>query len=145
MKTMVSIEPLDLYSEVPRSSRESFAGVVHLPRMTDKARAFKNETLGEYIYPCPLDRLVLKYLKIDAESFASLAKDNDDKIIERFAEDLNGMRTQVDREKLKEQVLDRKPSLEDMHWFVKQRDHIESGRTDVVTYVDLNDLEEGHI
>ncbi len=145
MKTLEGIKSLDLDVEVPRSSRKSFAGIVHLPRMTDKARAYKNETLGEYIYPCPLDRLVLNYMEIDAESFANRAEGNDDLEISNFAQKINRWRTEEEKGLLRKKILDRKPAPEDMQWFEEQRNQFGPGRTDVVTYVDLNDLEEGHI
>jgi hypothetical protein len=145
METLEKINVLDLNFEVPRSSRESFAGIVHLPRMTDKARAYKNGVLGEYIYPCPLDRLVLNYLEVDAESFANRVEAKDDNEIENYVEKINRWRSEEDKELLRQKILDRKPSPEDMEWFVSQRDLLEPGRTDVVTYVGLNDLEEGHI
>jgi hypothetical protein len=145
MKTLEEIKSLNLNIEVPRSSRENFAGIVHLPRMTDKARAYRNETLGEYIYPCPLDRLVLNYMEIDAESFANRAESNDDLEIANFAQKINRWRSEEEKELLRKKILDRKPASEDLEWFVSQRNLFGEGRTDVVTYVDLNDLEEGHI
>jgi hypothetical protein len=105
MKTLEKINVLDLNVEEPRDFAESFAGIVHLPRMTDKARAYKNGTLSDFIYPCPLDRLVLNYLEVDAESFANRAEVKDDEDIENFAEKINRWRSEEDRELLKQKIL----------------------------------------
>jgi len=69
---------LNLNIAVPRSSKDTLAGLAHLPRMIDKARALRNNTLGEYIYPWPIDRHVLNFLETDPEDFADLAEVNDD-------------------------------------------------------------------
>jgi len=62
----------DLTKGPPRSPRERLAGVVHLPRLLDKARARSGGRLGEYIYPCPLDQKVLGFLELEPEAVASL-------------------------------------------------------------------------
>jgi len=105
METLEKIKFLDLSVEEPRDFAESFAGIVHLPRMTDKARAYKNGTLSDFIYPCPLDRQVLNYLEVDAESFANRAEKNDDDEIEAYAEKINRWRSEEDREMLRQKIL----------------------------------------
>ena len=62
MNLIEKVESLDLNVSVPRSSKETMAGLAHLPRMIDKARAYRSNTIGEYIYPCPLDWRILKLL-----------------------------------------------------------------------------------
>ncbi len=57
-----SIEFPDLTKTFPRSPRIKMAGLAHVARMTDKARALKMGTQGEYKYPCPLDEIVLESL-----------------------------------------------------------------------------------
>ena len=47
-----------------------------LPRMIDKARAYNSKTLGEYIFPCPLDKIILEFLNTDYEEIIQLAKAN---------------------------------------------------------------------
>ncbi len=42
-------------------------------------------------------------------------------------------------------ILDRKPDAETMAEFLDQRNQIDPTRTDVTTWADLRDLEEGHI
>jgi len=64
---------LDLTQDVPRSPKEKLCGIVHLPRMIDKVRALKENVLGEYIYPCPLDKIVLNFIKSDEKEFLEKA------------------------------------------------------------------------
>ncbi|MEY4407255.1 MAG: hypothetical protein RL345_1721 [Chloroflexota bacterium] len=42
-------------------------------RMSDKARAQANGTIGEYIYPCPADKRCLEALELDPEAFKAIA------------------------------------------------------------------------
>ena len=57
---------MDLRNSYPRSVHEPLGGYVHLGRMIDKARAKHAGTLGEYIYPCPLDHRLLDFLETRA-------------------------------------------------------------------------------
>ena len=145
MTSIEKINPLDLNIEVPRSSKDYLAGLVHLPRMVDKARAYKNETLGEYIFPCSLDQLVLNFLDVDPKKFVELDNSNEDGQIEEWAKEASRLHSPEEREALNRNILERKPAPKQMPIFLYHRELIEPGRTDVVTYVDLNDLEEGHI
>ncbi len=135
----------NLNTAVPRSSKDTLAGIAHLPRMIDKARALRNSTLGEYIYPCPLDRHVLNFLATSPEDFANLAETNDNAQIAEWAEETGCFRNTKERDLLNRKILDRKPDAEDMAEFLEQRNQIDPTRTDVITWADLRDLEEGHI
>ncbi len=54
---------------------DTLAGYPWLPRMIDKARAARADTLGDYYrYPCPIDRACLEALRIDPEQFADIAE-----------------------------------------------------------------------
>lgn len=139
------IKTPDLNVAVPRSSKDTLAGIAHLPRMIDKARALRNNTLGEYIYPCPLDRHVLNFLATNAEDFADLAEVNDNGQIADWAEETGCFRNSKERHLLNSKILDRKPDTETMTEFLNQRNQIDPTRTDVITWADLRDLEEGHI
>ncbi|MGO9789248.1 MAG: DUF5069 domain-containing protein [Solirubrobacteraceae bacterium] len=72
----------DLSTEEPRPIDATLAGYPWLPRMIDKARAARANTLGDYYrYPCPIDRACLQALGIDPEQFADIVEqapsDND--------------------------------------------------------------------
>jgi hypothetical protein len=135
----------DLNVAVPRSSKDTLAGIAHLPRMIDKARALRNNTLGEYIYPCPLDQHVLNFLATNAEGFADFAEKNDNGQIAEWAEETGCFRNTKEKGLMNSKILDRKPDAETMAEFLEQRNQIDPTRTDVITWADLRDLEEGHI
>ena len=72
---------MDLTRQPPRRPTNlSVAGIVGAARMTDKARAYNNETLGEYIYGenSGLDQRVLAFLGISANAYAEAAGEHDD-------------------------------------------------------------------
>jgi hypothetical protein len=46
--------------DFPRRGREALGGFLWLARVFDKARAAANDTIYDYIYPCPMDRGVLE-------------------------------------------------------------------------------------
>jgi hypothetical protein len=64
---------MDLTQTFPRSPKEKALGLVGIPRMIDKSKAYHAQKLGEYIFPCPLDDIILKFLEIDGEIFAKEA------------------------------------------------------------------------
>ena len=72
---------MDLTRQPPRRpSNLAVAGIVGAARMTDKARAYNSETLGEYIYgeSSGLDQRVLAFLGISADAYAEAAGEHND-------------------------------------------------------------------
>ncbi len=53
----------------PRRGRESIDGYYWLARVFDKARAARNGTIHDYIYPCPMDRGVFDRWGITSRVF----------------------------------------------------------------------------
>ena len=47
-----------------------------LARITDKARAKLDATIGDYIYPWPADKMFLEEHKLNADEFIQIVKDN---------------------------------------------------------------------
>ena len=130
----------------PRSPRIKFAGLVHLARMLDKARAYRCNTLGEYIYPCPMDEAVLEFLQTDHESLANMASDRTDPELENWIKELCASRSSEEFESMNLQMLSRRPEPgEKMDYFIEQRNKIDPSRTDVTTWVDLIELDEGRL
>jgi len=72
----------------PRGREVVIGDVPWLARMTDKARAKADGTIGEYIYPCPMDQRLLSASGISAEDFLDIATKNktDDDVVEAFKE-----------------------------------------------------------
>jgi hypothetical protein len=69
--------------DFPRRAREDIDGFLWLARVFDKARASQNETIHDYIYPCPMDRGVFDRWGITSRMFdAALDScDTDDEIL----------------------------------------------------------------
>jgi hypothetical protein len=53
----------------PRRAREDIDGFLWLARVFDKARAAQNDTIHDYIYPCPMDRGVFDRWGITSRMF----------------------------------------------------------------------------
>ena len=79
---------MDLSRAYPRSPKEEMAGLVHLARMIDKAQAFKQGQMADYIYPSPLDKIILNFLRIDSDVFAAKAMESSDEEIRAWAEEM---------------------------------------------------------
>ena len=137
---------MDLSRAYPRSPNVKMAGLVHLARMIDKAQAFKQNQIADYIYPCPLDKIILNFLRIDSDVFANKAMENGDDEISAWAEETLKDKKPEDFEFINDQILERRPDSEDrLKYFYETRDRIDPSRTDINTWVDLLDLEEGRL
>jgi len=135
---------MDLSKNFPRSPKQKIAGLVQLARMIDKGRAYKTKKLADYIYPCPLDKIILNFLRVDAETFAKMVLDKKDNEISNWAEGLTKSKSSNDISFINKQILDRKPDTQDrLKFFNEIRDKIDPSRSDIITWVDLLDLEEG--
>ena len=135
---------MDLLNSNPRSPIETLALLVHVPRMVDKARAYKKNCLGEYIYPCPLDKIILDFLAIDAEEFAQKAANLNNDYFERWILKIREPKSLEAIRSLNFEILDQSPKTQEQKEKFKQlRDKINEDRTDITTWVDLIDLEEG--
>jgi hypothetical protein len=135
---------MDLSRAFPRSPKQKMAGLVHLPRMIDKGRAYKENKLADYIFPCPLDKIILSFLDIDAEVFAKMTSKKEDDEISEWAKEIIKSKTQSDLNLTNNQILERKPDSKDrFEYFNELRNKIDPSRTDVNTWAELIDLEEG--
>ena len=136
---------MDLRTTFPRSMRVRLEGYVHLARMIDKCRAVLAGTEGEYIYPCPMDDRLMAFAGITAAQFTAAVKQHlsDEGVIQWF----RGMATphpQAELEEWKRMMLSRGPTTpEKQASFNKYRDAVDPSRTDLTSWADLQDLEEG--
>ena len=138
---------MDLTKQYPRSPYSELGGFVMLGRTVDKARAHNVGKLGEYIFDCPLDRLVFEFLGVSPEDLAGAVKENstDEEIMAWV------MRMVVPRDseavrKFNKSLKERAPVTEEQ----KQRfnmtlEKVAPGRKDVSTWFDLIDAEEGRL
>jgi hypothetical protein len=69
--------------DFPRRGRERLGEFYWLARVFDKARAKRDDTIFDYIYPCPLDRGVFERWGITSDDFDKALQtiDTDDGIL----------------------------------------------------------------
>lgn len=137
---------MNLTQESPRSPRETMAGLAHIPRMADKARAARQNTLGEYIYPCPLDQIMLEFLKVDAEAFQQKVDNESEEALSTWVASQCQNRSLGDKDAVNNKILKGQPdNPEKWETFLEIRNRIDPSRTNIITWVDLIDLEEGRL
>jgi hypothetical protein len=120
-------------------------GYVHLARMIDKCRAVLAGTEGEYIYPCPMDDRLMEFAGITADQFTAVVKANpsDEAVVKWFTQKARA-HPPAELEAWNRMMLSRGASTpEKQAYFNKLRDAINSSRTDLTSWADLQDLEEG--
>ncbi len=125
----------------------TLAGYAHLARMIDKCRAVLAGTEGEYIYPCPMDERLMEFAGVTADQFSRAveASRTDDEVVAwfrkaakpRFPSELDHWNTAL--------LLRGPSSAESLKRFNAYRDAVDPSRTDLTTWADLQDLEEGRI
>jgi hypothetical protein len=122
--------------------------MVQLARTLDKARAYNAGTLGEYHYNCPMDQELFRFLGTDQAEFARRAQDISDAEIERWVQDsFLSKKTQREIEEWNASWVNHgpDPGSESERHFLGMRDTIAPVRTDVHSWADLLDLDEGRV
>lgn len=135
---------MDLRTLYPRSVRETLNGYVHLGRMIDKCRAVLAQTQGEYIFPCPMDSQLLEFVALTAEQFLEAARKGSDTEVANWVCMQGASHSQEEIREWNRRLLTREPDTEEKWEYFKQiRDAIDPNRTDIRSWADLLDLEEG--
>ena len=135
---------MNLRSSYPRSIREKLGGYVHLGRMIDKCRAKGTDTLGEYIYPCPMDKLLLDFLGITAELFFEAVRSRSDDEMVQWVESTARSHTPQELKEWNFALLTRGPETDEKReYFRTILEKIDPSRTDITSWAGLLDLEEG--
>lgn len=77
---------MDLTRDFPRSGSQILGGYAWLARMIDKSRAYLEGNLGDYIYPCPIDKELLAELNLTGEEFAEVVEDTatDEEVLQKL-------------------------------------------------------------
>jgi hypothetical protein len=135
---------MDLTKTTPRSVSTMMLGIVQLARTTDKAKAVAHGTIGEYKYDCSMDQGLFEYLGMDPKTFLNIVKDaKSDSEIEAYAKTFVAKKDPRSIEAFNKKWLSAVPTGESLKHFQELRTKIASSRTDVVSWPDLLDLEEG--
>jgi hypothetical protein len=137
---------LDLKTGYPRSVRDKVLGVFQLGRAIDKGIATANGTEGEYHYNCPMDKDLFGFLGIDAEALMStIKKANSQDEIVAYVKPFVDKKSPADITAFNEKFLQHAPKAgtDAEKYFHETLNRIAPKRTDVKTWPDLLDLEEG--
>jgi hypothetical protein len=102
-------------------------------------------TEGEYIYPCPMDERLMEFAGITAEQFTAAVKENQtDAAVALWFRRTAKPHQPAELEKWNRMMLNRGPGTpEKQASFNKYRDAVDPSRTDLTSWADLQDLEEG--
>ena len=135
---------MDLRSDYPRSVYVKLGGYVHLARMIDKCRAKFAGTLGEYIYPCPMDQRLLDFAGVSGDDFLGAVTSKTDQDVVDWFQAAATPHTTEEVDNWNRSHLTRGPDTDEKRaYFQEIRDGIDPTRVDVTTWADLLDLEEG--
>ncbi len=134
----------------PSSVHEKYLGIVQLARTIDKAKMVAKGTIGEYHYDCSMDQALFTEFGIDAKKLSAVVADavkNDSHSanIEAYVKPLVQKKTAQEIERFNRDTVTRKPTGEGLEHFQKLRTRIAPDRTDVTSWPDLLDLEEGRL
>ena len=136
---------MDLTRQPPRRpSNLAVAGIVGAARMTDKARAYNNETLGEYIYgeTSGLDQRVLTFLGISADAFAEAAGEHNDTALGNWVLETSG-KTAAEIAEFNDAALSQLPDTEAHKQRLKDRlARYAPDRTDITTVLQSMELDD---
>ncbi|MGA8534685.1 MAG: DUF5069 domain-containing protein [Candidatus Tumulicola sp.] len=129
---------------MPRSVSETMLGIVQLARTTDKAKAVAHGQVGEYRYDCPMDQGLFEYLGMNPKEFLNIVKDaKTDAEIKAYAFKFVARKDSSAVEAFNKKWLSAVPVGESLKHFQELRTKIAPNRTDVTSWADLLDLEEG--
>ena len=136
---------MDLTHQPPRRPTNlSIAGIVGVARLTDKARAHNDETLGEYLYgeSSGLDRRVLTFLGIPADAYAEAADEHDDTALGQWVLETSG-KTEAEIAEFNDATISDNPDTEGHKQRLKERlARFAPGRTDITTVLQSMELDD---
>jgi hypothetical protein len=134
---------MNLVESIPRSPKIMMRDLIMVPRMIDKARAYNLNTLGEYIFPCPLDKIMLEFLGSNQREFSYQTQNLNDKEMGSWIEEKCLHRSKGDKDRINKKLLDRKPDTkESLSRFKEIQNKLNPIAKNVTTWIDLIDLEE---
>jgi len=136
---------MDLTTGYPRSVSDKLAGIVMLARTIDKGRAKLAGTLGEYNYDCPMDKRLFDFLGTTGDEFLAVVKAHDDAAIAQYVQDTYlSKKTPEQIETFNAKVLSHSPQDDESRaYFQGLLDKVAPGRSDITTWAQLLDADEG--
>ena len=95
------------------------------------------------MYPCPMDKIILSCLKLDAENFGDLAEKLSDEELSSWFQDHLKNASQNEIEKANQALLTKQPDTpEKWEKFYAIRNELAPDRKDINTWAALIELEE---
>lgn len=135
---------MDLTQTTPRSVREKLLGLVQLARTTDKAKALAHGTIGEYEYPSEMDEALFEFLDMKGSDFLEFVKiAKSDAEIVGYAKGFVSKKSPDEIVSFNKRCMTSVPKGESLEHFTALRTRIARDRTDITTWPDLLDLDEG--
>jgi hypothetical protein len=131
----------------PRSGRETLGGIAFLPRTIDKMRAYLNGTHGEYVVERGLSSRVYNLFGITWEQFRDAVRQSptDEDVLQWLRRHAPKQPSLEEIEAHNRAILTAGPQTDEAR--ARFRANLErlgfGDRTDVTTFVDAEDLEEG--
>lgn len=138
---------MDLKTATPRSAKDKLVGLVSLKRVIDKAKAYNEGRLGEYDYDCPHDKPLFAFLGTNGDDFARKVRElgTDEAIASWVESEFLSKKTpseiaNFNAERMRWHPDPGSPSAQ---YFDDLRKKIAPDRSEIVTWFDLLDLDEG--
>jgi len=118
-----------------------------LARTIDKARAQLAGMLGDYVFDCPMDRQLFASLGIAGDEFLDVVSQSPDDIaVVAWLRGRDAFPAGESLDAHNDAIENWAPKTEESRArFERQREAIAPGRTDVTTWTDLLDVEEGRV
>jgi len=133
----------------PRSPYEKLGGYVHLPRLIDKARLHRQGRLDGYNYKSVgFDKHLLAFLALDGDAFEEAANrlGNDDEVLQWVRQHARPHSAQ-EIEQWNQSMIARHPDTAEKkaRFLHALKEAGGEGRTDIATYFDLIEFDEGRL
>lgn len=131
----------------PRSPYERLGGLVHLPRLIDKARLHRQGLLNGYNYKTVgFDKHLLAFLKLNPDEFEEVAaRFDDDRAILEWIETNGAKHSPEAVEEWNQAMISRHPdtAVKKARFLHFMKEAGGEGREDIRTYFDLIEFDEG--
>ena len=138
---------MDLTVEKPRSPKDKMLGLVSLKRVIDKARAHNEDKLGDYDYDCPHDKPLFEFLGTNGDEFARKVKElgTDEAIGDWVSREFLSKKSPQEIERFNDDRMHwhAEPGSHSHEFFQNLREQVAPGRSDIATWFDVLDLDEG--
>ena len=138
---------MNLTRNFPRSPYEKVGGYMMLGRTIDKAHATLQGLLGEYMYDCPLDKLLFGFLGVSANQLLELAEnsENDEDLVHSL-KNIQVERNTEEIEQFNDQILKSGPNDDNSRaYFSRLRQKHAPDRPDISSWFDIIEAEEGRL